>query len=128
MTDAAINCRELNGILNGASKADIREFSGNLFCDISGASRIRMAGNAGIADIKASGASEFRRAATQFAGLPDRSVLGVESKHRNRTGRPDGQRKQRLQHHLQRRPDDPEHHHLFRIVDKKSTLTSQLHN
>ena len=56
MTDAAINCRELNGILNGASKADIREFSGNLFCDISGASRIRMAGNAGIADIKASGA------------------------------------------------------------------------
>ena len=59
MTDAAINCRELNGILNGASKADIREFSGNLFCDISGASRIRMAGNAGIADIKASGASIF---------------------------------------------------------------------
>ena len=59
MTDAAINCRELNGILNGASKADIREFSGNLFCDISGASRIRMAGNAGIADIKASGASNF---------------------------------------------------------------------
>lgn len=36
-----------------------REFSGNLFCDISGASRIRMAGNAGIADIKASGASNF---------------------------------------------------------------------
>lgn len=50
---------ELNGILNGASRADIREFSGNLFCDISGASRIRMAGNAGIADIKASGASNF---------------------------------------------------------------------
>ena len=59
MTDAAISCRELNGILNGASRADIREFSGNLFCDISGASRIRMAGNAGIADIKASGASNF---------------------------------------------------------------------
>lgn len=59
MTDVAINCRELNGILNGASKADIREFSGNLFCDISGASRIRMTGNAGIADIKASGASSF---------------------------------------------------------------------
>lgn len=59
MTDAAISCRELNGILNGASRAGIRDFNGNLFCDISGASRIQMSGNAGIADIKASGASNF---------------------------------------------------------------------
>lgn len=128
MTDAAINCRELNGILNGASKADIREFSGNLFCDISGASLHPHGRQRRDRRHQGQRSFEFRRAATQFAGLPDRSVLGVESKHRNRTGRPDGQRKQRLQHHLQRRPDDPEHHHLFRIVDKKSTLTSQLHN
>ena len=106
MTDAAINCRELNGILNGASKADIREFSGNLFCDISGP---RASAWPATPDRRHQGqrSFEFRRAATQFAGLPDRSVLGVESKHRNCTGRPDGQRKQRLQHHLQRRPDDP---------------------
>lgn len=59
LTGAVIRCRSLSGTFSGASDARIDDFGGNLTCDLSGSSDLRISGEAGIVFVKATGASSF---------------------------------------------------------------------